>query len=282
MRDPFVFNCSATGGQRMLLAEPCDWTTWQTDPPSQLSVWLKAETGWIQVGTIGPWSPRGIMWEVPVLLDFGDKQALIVSLVDRRDGLSVCSVRYWIGKFDGCQFTTDTPLEGRLLDHGPDFYATSVNTQAGWPDGDRIILGWASSWATARTMAWSGNVAGGPISLPRSLSLADGRLQQRPIEAALSFATAVTWAPGERLDLCFEGADASFQISISAKGQFKAARSGSEPTIVWSRVVVSFLACPTNVQIFNDCGLIEIFFKTEGKTLTVFVPGATTAERYTI
>ena len=40
---------------------------------------------------------RGILWEVPVLVDFGICHALIVSSVDRREGGSECAVRYWLG-----------------------------------------------------------------------------------------------------------------------------------------------------------------------------------------
>ena len=86
-RDPFVFFSAATQDWVMLVAEPCDWNDWASEAASHLTVWRSTNRrSWLKKGTIGPWHPPGVMWEVPALIEFGDVQALIVSLVDRRGG----------------------------------------------------------------------------------------------------------------------------------------------------------------------------------------------------
>ncbi len=274
IRDPFVFDWAATGDRLMLLAEPCDWTDWPTQPPSSLSIWREAGGRWQRTGTIGPWSPAGMMWEVPVLLDIDGAALLLVSVVDRRGDRADCSVRYWAGQFNGSQFIADDPAEGMLLDHGPDFYATCVNTVAGWPDDQRTLVGWASSWATARKMPWPGNRQGGPISLPRRLSMVDGRLHQYPWPKAMALASRHHWQKGDTLDLVITGDEARFGITVDRDGNMHATRSGSVSAIAWDSVQPGFLLRSSDIAIFVDQGLIEIFFETEGKTMTIFVPGA--------
>lgn len=263
LRDPFVFVPSATDARHMLLAEPCDWTDWRTDPPSRLSIWQETDGGWRKTGEIGPWSPPGVMWEVPVLLDYGTNQVLVVSMVDRRNDGAVCSVRAWSGRFDGRSFATDTP-DGKILDHGPDFYATCFNTQDGWPTAERMMVAWASSWATARTMVWPGSVHGGAITLPRTINYRSGRLWQSPVAAARALARYERWSPGATLDLDFGG---RFDLRISSDGVVAAERA--EPR--WTLSERLQLEVATAILIFEDCGLLEIFFEAEGRTMTVFI-----------
>lgn len=271
VRDPFVFIHADSGNRMMLLAEPCDWHDWKQQRPSHLSVWCETAMNWERVGTIGPWSPRGIMWEVPVLVDFGTRHVLIISIVDRSHGTSQCSVRYWTGHFDGKCFLADDPTSGRLLDHGPDFYAVCANTIFGWPTADRVIVGWASSWATARLVAWPDHVQGGPISLPRKLSLYEHHLRQSPIDQAERLATLYVWTPGDCFEFTIHGDGTNFVLRIDETGTLEAKRSGSI-SMNWACHEPCFLTNLTTIKVFNDCGLLEFFFLTEGKTLTVFLP----------
>ena len=93
-------------------------------------------------------NPPGIMWEVPVLIEFGGTQALILSLVDRRGGRIACSVRYWLGRIgdQGWSRNADFPEMGLPLDYGPDFYAAMINLEKGWPLEERVLVAWASNW----------------------------------------------------------------------------------------------------------------------------------------
>lgn len=282
-RDPFVFFSAATRDWVMLLAEPCDWTDWANEAASRLAVWRSADRrSWLKQGTIGPWHPPGVMWEVPVLIEFGEVEALIVSLVDRRGGATHCSVRYWLGKFDGAEFRRepDFPPDGMPLDDGPDFYAAIPNLAFGWPDKERVIVGWASSWATARSMTGPGAVCGGPASLPRTITYRNGRLHQRPVEAAPALKPVVkAWHPGTTTVIKVIGTDARLTIEIAPDGHVSASRDAAASELSWQRATARCLTQPTDIVVFNDCGLTETFFTTEGVVLTAFVPGGTTTNR---
>ena len=269
MRDPFVFFCQAVGEWRMLLAEPCDWAGWASDPPSRLSVWRPDGGNWIRVSTIGPWMAPGIMWEVPVLVDFGERQALIVSLVDRRDDQVRCSVRAWVGRFDGTGFLPDA-VTGQRLDLGPDFYAAIV--EAGGR-ANPVMVAWASSWATARKMPWPDGIHGGPITLPRrlSLDLRTGQMKQ---------SLAVDLDPARRVDFdgratatfVIDGAGGRVELVVDPAG-VTLTRSGS-PLLDWHHREVCSLTEPQSITIHEDNGLIEIFIQPAGLSVTVFLPGA--------
>ena len=276
VRDPFVFFCAATNDWRMLVAEPCDWNDWANDPPSTLSVWRQCNGNWYFVARIGPWMDRGVMWEVPVLVDFGEQQALIVSTVDRRRGDTRCAVRYWLGAFDGTNFTTQTAEEGLLLDHGPDFYAAIVDTATAFGTGDRTLVAWASSWATARGMPWPGGVHGGPITLPRTLTIdaARGRLLQAPV-AGVEPGASRDWDGHSRVTIDVAGQDCSLTLTLDAAGLL-VTRHGLDGLLDWEcRESAAFaVGGDQTIDIFNDAGLIEMFIRPAGLTVTAFVPGA--------
>ncbi|MDE7257944.1 MAG: GH32 C-terminal domain-containing protein, partial [Lachnospiraceae bacterium] len=63
------------------------------------------------------------------------------------------------------------------IDYGIDFYAPQTVLT---PDGRRIMIGWMQNWDTcdfrAQNVSWFGQ-----MSLPRELSVENGRLYQRPI-----------------------------------------------------------------------------------------------------
>ena len=275
VRDPFVFFCAATGDWRMLVAEPCDWTGWANDARSTLGVWRLERDNWHFVARIGPWMEPGVMWEVPVLLDFGTCQALILSIVDRRKGGAACAVRYWLGEFDGANFAVATAREGLLLDHGPDFYAAIVDSPAPGRDG-RMLVAWASNWETARSMPWPGGVHGGPITLPRLLSLdpASGRLAQRPAVATEPTAV-IAWDGEAPKAITIGGDDAELSLALDRRG-LHVRRSGLAGLLDWERCDAdAFADCQAQtISIFEDAGLIEAFIAPAGLTVTAFVPGA--------
>ena len=272
VRDPFVFFCKTTGDWRMLVAEPCDWTDWRSDPPSRLAVWRNDGQSWKFVAHIGPWMPPGIMWEVPLLIDFGEMQALILSIVDRRLGSAECAVRYWLGRFDGVSFVPDGSPEGLLLYHGPDFYAAIVGT------GDALeptLVAWAATWATARKMPWPGEVRGGPITLPRSLRLErqSKRLTQAlAVDLAPSFSK--VWDGGSPLRIQVGGdKDCTLTVELDAAG-LAVKRQGLGGLLDWDRRESLVLTGPQIVDFYEDAGLIEIFVHPAGLTVTAFLPGA--------
>ena len=275
-RDPFVFRHASSAGWHMILALPCDWVNWSDDKPSRLSVWHSDDRlNWQRKGTIGPWDPKGVMWEVPVLLSFGPVDALILSLVDRRGGRAECSVRYWLGHFSGQDFLPDSefPAEGILLDLGPDFYAAIPNVAEGWSDEDRAIIAWGSNWQTAKSFVWPGDIHGGPLTMVRRLLLEDGRLKQRPYKKVEPLATSYRWRNGEPLSIVVTTELASLVIELDGDGTMCAERQCEDMAQCWSRAVDHLLAVPSDVLVFNDSGFVEVFFIETGLVLTAFLPG---------
>jgi sucrose-6-phosphate hydrolase SacC (GH32 family) len=271
-RDPFLFRWN--GGWAMLVAGPCRWNDWPDDPPSRIEVWNSPDlVRWERTGEIGPWDRPGILWEVPVLLDFGEVQALILSLVDRRFGRAACSVRYWLGRFDGRGFDPDSgfPELGLPLDLGPDFYAVCPNLEAGWPDASRVIVGWASSWNSARSLALPGNAHGGPISLPRQLRLDPGRLRLRPLPAALSYAR---WSSGKvGPDFALDLTRGSNRIELTVQGPHLSAERALAPPLDWSSEQPLDSADARSLVLFSDGPLLEFFIEPDGAVFTAMLPG---------
>ena len=274
VRDPFVFFCAATGDWRMLVAEPCDWTAWADQAPSSLSVWRRVGDDWQFAARVGPWMESGVMWEVPVLVDFGTCQALILSIVDRRRGGSVCTVRYWLGQFDGSRFNRETPEAGLLLDHGPDFYAAIVGSPMPAND-DRALIAWASNWQTARAMPWPRGVNGGPLTLPRKLALdpITKRLVQSPV-CGIEPAGGWQWDGETPLTITIMGSDSELSLVFDRR-ELRVARCGMAGLLDWKcNDPCLFEAGDQTISIYNDAGLIEVFIAPAGLTVTAFVPGA--------
>ncbi len=285
-RDPFVFR---DGGEWvMLLAEPCDWRGWADAAPSRLGVYRSGDlTAWRQVGLIGPWHPPGVMWEVPVLARLDGRDVLFVSTVDRRGEGADCAVRAWIGTFDGSGFTPDprTDRGGQPVDLGPDFYALMIAAPEGWPDHERVCVSWLSSWATARLPRWPG-FHGGPISLPRALSVEDGPLGPR---LAVRVASAVArrfnrpsadGATAGQATAPVFGAAASFRLEVGMGGAALLVEARPEAGVLevrrsgdglgWHRAYPLAPAAHDGrtLRLYVDGPAIELFLEEEGLTVS--------------
>ena len=291
-RDPYVFQQGSGSGWSMLLAHPCDWNAGPDDPPSELVI-LRSEgrVSWWKVGGIGPWSPRGVLWEVPVLVQMGEHAVLFVSLVDRRSGGADCSVRAWVGTFDGETFVRshEWPDAGELVDLGPDFYAVMASAAGGWPRPKPVFVAWLSSWETARRMDWPG-FAGGPTTLPREISLEriEGRLRLLHKPAAglvAAFDTPLPSAPVAGLAEAWFDGSASFTLSITSptvtatisgdpgSGRLSVARDGAD-WLRWERTHSGVLAkaARRGLYIFIDGPCVEIFAEPDGRSLSLALP----------
>ena len=122
----------------------------------------------------------GKMWECPDFFELDGKGVLIVSPQDMLPrGLeyhngngTVCL----IGEYDE---GTDTFTEqyDQSVDYGIDFYAPQTVLT---PDGRRVMIGWMQNWETCAERTpedkWFGQ-----MSLPRELSVKNGRLYQKPV-----------------------------------------------------------------------------------------------------
>ena len=138
----------------------------------------EALTEWRAVGHLGGTGSiaaheRGVAGECPNLFTLHDRYVLI---------RSTYPISYLLGEFDpdAVAFATDGPP--RILDYGyggdeqpalhsRGLYGTSAFTD---PQGRTILAGWVSGFAKGR--GWNGC-----MSLPRVLSIADGRLIQAPL-----------------------------------------------------------------------------------------------------
>jgi fructan beta-fructosidase len=129
---------------------------------------------WSQSGAFGPGfgSVEGV-WETPDLFELpvdGGPATRWVLTVGVGDGSPAggSGVQYFVGDFDGANFTSDNH-KGAVLwaDYGADFYAAQSWNDA--PDGRRIWLAWMSNWRYAQsipTTPWRG-----AFTLPREVDL---------------------------------------------------------------------------------------------------------------
>lgn len=121
----------------------------------------------------------GNIWECPDFFSLDGKQMLIISpIFPNAKGLEIHNGNnsiYFIGDYDRekLEFVKDQAYQ---IDYGMDFYAPQT-TQT--EDGRRIMIAWIQSWTNYLTpddMKWAGM-----MTIPRELSICNGRLKQVPV-----------------------------------------------------------------------------------------------------
>ena len=121
----------------------------------------------------------GRMWECPDFFGLDGKSVLLVNPQDmerRGEYYNGNNSMGMIGTFDkeACRFIKESD---QALDFGIDFYATQTLESE---DGRRIMIGWMQNWDTIKytrtDIPWLGQ-----MTIPRELSIRDGRICQRPI-----------------------------------------------------------------------------------------------------
>lgn len=121
------------------------------------------------------------IWEMPELLEFGDRWALVLGIMAGAPAGGSGTI-YWTGSFDGRRFTADRH-GARWVDHGADFYAAQAFTHA--PGDDPVWVAWMSNWGYARSIPSDG--WRGIMSTPRRVHLSDRdgvpTITQHPIES---------------------------------------------------------------------------------------------------
>ena len=124
----------------------------------------------------------GKMWECPDFFPLDGKQVLLTSPQDMfpqgfeyHNGNGTLCL---IGTYDE-ETDTFTEEHDQAVDYGIDFYAPQTMLT---PDGRRVMIGWMQNWDTCNMhrqldeQLWFGQ-----MSIPRELSIRDGRLYQQPI-----------------------------------------------------------------------------------------------------
>jgi len=123
----------------------------------------------------------GRMWECPDVFQLEGKTVLFVSPQDMMpEGFeyhngngTVCL----IGRMDK-ERKRFIPEHDQAIDYGIDFYAPQTILT---PDGRRVMIGWMQNWDTCKLTGYEERKWFGQMSLPRELSIRDGRLYQQPI-----------------------------------------------------------------------------------------------------
>lgn len=122
----------------------------------------------------------GRMWECPDFFTLEGKGVLIASPTEMlQQGCEYQSgngTLCLIGSYDD-ETDTFTEEQDQAIDYGIDFYAPQTVLA---PDGRRIMIGWMQNWDTCNAYTpdepWFGQ-----MSLPRELTIQNGRLYQRPV-----------------------------------------------------------------------------------------------------
>lgn len=123
----------------------------------------------------------GKMWECPDFFPIDGKWILLVSPQDMLpDGFEYHNgngTLCLIGDYDKA---TETFIEesDQAVDYGIDFYAPQTVLT---PDGRRVMIGWMQNWDTCNHRRRHDEAWFGQMSLPRELSIKNGRLYQVPI-----------------------------------------------------------------------------------------------------
>ena len=123
----------------------------------------------------------GLMWECPDFFPLDGKQVLLTSPQDmlpadfeyHNGNGTLCLIGDWDEEKQ-----TFTEESDQAVDYGIDFYAPQTMVT---PDGRRVMIGWMQNWDTVAQhredlIPWYGQ-----MSLPRELSIRDGRLCQWPV-----------------------------------------------------------------------------------------------------
>lgn len=122
----------------------------------------------------------GLMWECPDFFELDGKWVLLTSPQDMlpvgfeyHNGNGTLCL---IGNYDE-EKGTFTEQSDQSIDYGIDFYAPQTVVT---PDGRRVMIAWMQNWDTSRLhpqeTPWFGQ-----MTLPRELSIRNGRLYQKPV-----------------------------------------------------------------------------------------------------
>ena len=161
-RDPKVFWDEQRQSWTMVVSKPLEFKI-----AFFTSLDLK---NWSHLSDFGPLGATGGCWECPDLFPLttpsGNKQWVLLVSLNPGGPTGGSGTQYFIGDWDGREFTPRQSQEAQWLDHGRDNYAgvTFSNT-----DNRRIFIGWMSNWEYAskiETSPWRG-----AMTLPRELSL---------------------------------------------------------------------------------------------------------------
>jgi sucrose-6-phosphate hydrolase SacC (GH32 family) len=189
-RDPRVHRCDGRWVMALAVAEHLEFF---------VSEDLRS---WRSTGSFHDDAFGGGPAECPELIWFGDECVLVASAPDGR-------VLTWTGHWRGDRF--EATGAAAPFDLGPDCYALQTFGDA---DGPPVAMAWMNRWSYANTHPSRGRR--GVMTIPRRLSLVDGRLRQRPVLDGLTLSDARHHVR----------ADAASGAIVTATGEFGSVVSG--------------------------------------------------------
>ena len=200
-RDPFMWR-AADGSFRVVVANGRT-----TDEEGTRLLMYRSEDGirWEGCKVLFEDERRiGIMWECPNFFPLGGRQILIASPMDMQaeEGEAVGSIRFPQGN-NVCYITGEYDEETEVftpdsddsdagyyiyepVDGGLDFYAPQVLET---PDGRRVMIGWMQDPSMANLHSDQDFRIFGQMTVPRELSLEEGKLYQRPVRELEKYRT---------------------------------------------------------------------------------------------
>lgn len=216
---------------------------------------------WTERGVIaGETGEHGWMWECPDLFRLDGHDVLLLSPQgmeqdgDRYQNLHQCG--YFVGQLD-----VNTPhfTHGNFteLDYGHDFYAAQTFLDE---RGRRILIAWNAMWERD----WPEQVEGwtNQMTIPRALSLRDGRLYMTPIEEMTSLRQSSCRLAGPKFEgnafeLTFETSD-NFRFDCFGKAA-TFSKTGDILELTRDDEVRRLRASGKKFRIFVDASSIEVF-----------------------
>ena len=121
----------------------------------------------------------GMMWECPDYFKLDGKDVLMVSPQE----MSPMGLEFHAGNGTVCMIGEENEKKHLIrenvhaIDYGIDFYAPQTLKAL---DGRRVMIAWLQNWDTARSHPITDRICG-QMTLPRELSIRDGRLIQQPV-----------------------------------------------------------------------------------------------------
>lgn len=128
---------------------------------------------WDYSGVLYESEDYGDTIECPDLFQINEKYVLMYS----RIGVDKFNTRFIIGNFDGKRFISEKNFSPEM---GPQFYAPQTFKA---PDGRRIMIGWFYDW---KMQPDADATYAGALSLPRELTVQNGKILINPIKEAIS------------------------------------------------------------------------------------------------
>ncbi|MFR8547309.1 MAG: GH32 C-terminal domain-containing protein [Lachnospiraceae bacterium] len=152
--------------------------------------------------------------ECPDFFPLDNTWVLLASVMGVRTKYGVYQpVMYYTGEWKNETFTVQSR---EVCDFGCNFYAPQTLEH----DGKRIMIAWICDWAEERIATKHG--ACGGFTLPRELSIRDGKLYQKPIDAvyALQREVLLEWQTGKFAELEIPGNSYYCCMEFNGKTEF--------------------------------------------------------------